>query len=516
MKNSNRLNVGYILVLKKNDGNILSVDKVDVPRPTKILKDLDAFENDKEYDIFTVQKYVSKLNLNRQEQYDYCWPYEYNNSYIQPAMVPINITKEDYDKELQAIKNHVRKEYEEKCHFGNFKGNYRSYIAGLKKEMQDEILKKQKAYARDIRNRYVAEIRRYLYAKCFFQVVPTVRANSLMFSNEAIGWYEPDFQIADGILISVRTNFCYGSSAYFYVNLNYKGINILPYSDIVTYFWSNMMDSVRYTRDYYPFRSNWKYVLSFVKEVSNMITIDRKRFEKEWIMDELANMMEGLKTINDEIDKYYEMQKKMQEQWKKKIIYGRAETICKYRNIDNHTIKRYNIYKRETLFTIQVDKLSAALSLLEELIVIKNIYSPVLKYMETIVLYNEKLISAIDNCHVEIAEKVTGLKEQIIRLRERQDDIQTRIHEIKMKISEFLEVNYQGYQKISKENKDDILIKECKKNEEYEEAVVALDSVTIEILRKQNEIQDREFFDQHLMERRGYIVKKIKEIRAIQ
>ena len=337
-----------------------------------------------------------------------------------------------------------------------------------------------------------------------------------MFSNEAIGWYEPDFQIADGILISVRTNFCYGSSAYFYVNLNYKGINILPYSDIVTYFWSNMMDSVRYTRDYYPFRSNWKYVLSFVKEVSNMITIDRKRFEKEWIMDELANMMEGLKTINDEIDKYYEMQKKMQEQWKKKIIYGRAETICKYRNIDNHTIKRYNIYKRETLFTIQVDKLSAALSLLEELIVIKNIYSPVLKYMETIVLYNEKLISAIDNCHVEIAEKVTGLKEQIIRLRERQDDIQTRIHEIKMKISEFLEVNYQGYQKISKENKDDILIKECKKNEEYEEAVVALDSVTIEILRKQNEIQDREFFDQHLMERRGYIVKKIKEIRAIQ
>jgi hypothetical protein len=30
--------------------------------------------------------------------------------------------------------------------------------------------------------------------------------------------------------------------------------------------------------------------------------------------------------------------------------------------------------------------------------------------------------------------------------------------------------------------------------------------------------KDREFFDQHLMERerRGYIVKKIKEIRAIQ
>ena len=261
---------------------------------------------------------MSKLNLNRQEQYDFCWPYEYNNSFIQPAMVPIDITKEDYNKELQAIRDFVRKEYEEKYHFGNFKGNYRSYIAGLKKRMQDEILKKQKAYARDIRNRYVAEIRRYLSAKCFFQVVQTVKANSLMFSNEAIGWYEPDFQIADDILISVRTNFCYGSSAYFYVNLNYKGINILPYSDIVTYFWSNMMDNVRYTRDYYPFRSNWKYVLSFVKEVSNMITIDRKRFEKEWIMDELANMMEGLKTINDEIDKYYEMQKKMQEQWKKK------------------------------------------------------------------------------------------------------------------------------------------------------------------------------------------------------
>ena len=313
-----QLNVDYILALKKDEKGILYVEEIDIPHPNDdILQELDNFENSIYRDIFDVVDYVAEQNFDKKMIYSYCWPHYYSESFIRHASshpfiymsyrwVKIELDKNwinTYNEEIKHIKYLVETEYYAKRHPKRWtkrwmeRTEYLSYIADLERKMHEEIEKKQRERKIEIKNLYIEEIRRYLYAMCYMQTLHSVKSSSLMYSSDTIGWYRPDYTIAENVLISVRTNFCYGRSAYFHVNLNYKGINILPYSDIVTYFWSNMMDNVRYTKDYEPDRTNWKHALSFVEQVSNLITTDSDRFEKEWIIDQVEKMMEGLASI---------------------------------------------------------------------------------------------------------------------------------------------------------------------------------------------------------------------------
>lgn len=146
--------------------------------------------------------------------------------------------KSIYDDDIRSVKNRVEVEYSAKRSPKRRmeRTEYLSYLAKLDKEMLEEIEKQQRERRAEIKNEYVRKIRRCIYAMDYYKALPSVKTSSLMYFSENIGWYRPDYTITDNVQISVRTNFCYGRSAYFHVNLNYKGINILPYSDIVVYF----------------------------------------------------------------------------------------------------------------------------------------------------------------------------------------------------------------------------------------------------------------------------------------
>ena len=535
-----KLNVDYIFALKKDDKGLLYTEKVEITHPKDVLKKLDEFREG-DYDIFDVIRYVDGLNYNKNKMFSYCWPHEYYESYIRYANIlpyflhiltnafsktdyddsDIIKWKKDYFKEMEYIRECIEIEYKDKKEHPKERMDrpkYLEYIAKLDYEMQKAIKERQLERKKLIKNNYIDEIRRYVYGMCYEQTLSSAKPTSLMYSNENIGWYRPEYPIADNVLISVRTNFCYGQSAYFHVNLNYKGINILPYTNIIEYHKSNMMDNVRYTMDYAPRRYNWENALSFVEEVSNLITTNSEKFEKEWIIENVEKMMEGLKSINDNISKYYEKQKEAKEKAEEEERKAKEENreirkIINYRFIDDLTIKRHNIYEQETLLTIRVDKLTAALALLEDLTAIKTIYSPILNHIDTIVHYNEKLIPAIALCQNDLQERIKVLNEKLDNMQSQSGNVRNEMQAIKIEIDHRLEETNNQYQQWSTQNinKQNMLSKECEKDERYMKLQTVLGDLKVKIYEAMNEKKDRESFDKHLSERKEYIENKLIE-----
>ena len=511
---------------------MLFTEKVEITHPKDVLKKLNE---DSYYDIFDVVNYVNHLEYNTWQKYSYCWPHEYSESFVQaattrpiifmnnrPVMIVSDISKwkEDYEKDISSIKNRIEIEYAAKRHPKRWmdRHEYLSYIDKLKREMHKKIAQEQSERRCEIKNEYVSEIRRFIYGMCYEQTLFSVKPASLMYSSENIGWYRPEYPIAGNVLISVRTNFCYGRSAYFHVNLNYKGINILPYTTIVDYYWSNMMDNVRYTMDYVPKRDNWENALSFVVEVSNLITTDSERFEKEWIIEKVEKMMDGLKSINDDIAKYYEKQKEAKEkaeaeEKKAKDENREVQKIIRYRFVDDLTIKRHKVYEHETLLTIQVDKLSAALALLEDLTAIQNIYSPILNHIDTIVEYNEKLIPAITLCRNELQDRLIYLNKELDSLNAQVEVTKNEMQAIRNEIDHKLEETNVQYQQWTTQHphKQKMLLDECEKDDRYNKLENVLSELRVKTNEARNEKSDRESFDKHLSERKDYIENRLKE-----
>lgn len=542
------INVDYILSLQKEDNGHLKVEKVQIPHATQILNRLSSFENSNYSSIFDVVAYVAELDLNIRAKYSYCWPYEYRDSFIGPAQVtpyyremngkPVSIDidvskwRKDYEHELDSIKHRIELSYAAKKFVAKKpmvymdKNEYilwlsrqkEEWLSRQKEEMRKEIEQAQKDFKEETKNKYVTHIKRCLLARDYTETLSSIKPQSLMYSSESIGWYNPNYTITDNVLVSVRTNFCYGRSAYFHVNLNYKGINILPYTNIVIYFWSNMMDNVRYTRDYYPLRSNWKEAFDFVVEVSNLIIDDSEKFEKEWIIDQVEKMMDGLKSINEEIGKYYERQKEAKIRYKEQEEAAQREgrelpNTIRYRFVDDRTIKNHKIYEHETLLIIQVDKLTAALSLLDDLTAIQNIYSPILKHIDTIVQYNELLIPAISQCRDDLQKRLEKLNKLLKELQEEQASVFNEMQRIRSEINDNLEKTDTIYQQMttSHPQKQNMLNKACENSKEYNAARNEYGNLMDKINNVQQEIRDREEFDRHLLERSNYIRKVLNE-----
>lgn len=520
MRNKDVINVGFILSLVENKEG-LCVEKLNIPQPTDILQTLDSFEDFDGYDVFDVQQYASKLSINKRGKYKYCWPFEYKKAFIEDAMFPKEVTREEYNKKMVEIKNRIEMEYELKKHPTYHVDNYRAYLQTLEINKKNKINEELENYKKEKRLSYINNLRRYIYAQSYTNVLPMIKEKALVYSNETIGWYRPDFRITGDVLVSFRTNFCYGRSAYFHVNVNYKGINILPYTDIVRYFWSNMMDNVRCTRDYFPDRKIWGDVkggLFFIKEICDMIVRDSDEFEKKWIIGEVEKMMDGLKSINDDIQKYYEGLEKAKESEEDNIrqlrFIDKAETpIIRYRHIDDKTIKRYKLYPHEVLLVIQVDKLSAALSLLEELSTLKNIYAPIINQIAIIIHYNEELVPAIDTMCGNLKTKITELQQIEIILQSNLAKEHELLQIRKNEINALMEAKEEEYRSLPPEHVDrkQKFNDACNNDEECSACKIRIQDLMEKLHNTQQDIRERTDFKSHLEERKSYITERLKQ-----
>lgn len=271
-----------------------------------------------------------------------------------------------------------------------------------------------------------------------------------MYSTETIGWTTYEYAINENIKFYLKSNFGYGFSSYFYVNLTYKGIDILPYSDIVKYYYANITEFIRYTRLYDPIRSSWNIALSFVAKTTNQAK-DEESFVKIWIIDEINQMISGLEQIVNSPQTYLNQCLNKNPD---------LNNLISCRNISNEEKELYKIYPQEFVLAYQAEKISNSLLLLEKLKVLFSIYPDVIKSINKIMELNKKL-------SLKIEVHITNMNNELTK---RSNEIESNKQEVEaLKIKN--KSHYDNINKIIQENiknnvykSEDSVIKDYIKN----------------------------------------------------
>jgi hypothetical protein len=176
-------------------------------------------------------------------------------------------------------------------------------FADYQKEI-DEYDKKgdkagKEAYARDQRQRY--------YKRIAYRILPAMLEDLsndlykdpsvLAYSHRRVGWASPAFNLNNDIKVVYLTNFGYGSASYFFLQIYYKGIGILPYSQWVHYRKACASDIIRYTRRYHLDNQEWMKTMAFTADTYNSAVGDPASFVQKNILNEVEEMVSGLEKI---------------------------------------------------------------------------------------------------------------------------------------------------------------------------------------------------------------------------
>lgn len=509
MKVYGDINSKYILILKEKNGK-LSKEKIDLLLPYQVLDELDKIYHIgiKAYNVFDAQNYATNLNIEKYEKYAFCWPYQYNTPFVDETEYPQNRDKDTYYTRLNNIRGEIIEDYR-KSFVKRNKGVYNDrlfnkYINDNINTIKTAIKNAQDNFETQELNDYIEKLRRYIIAQCYYKTIQSIKTTSLMYSNDVMGWYKPFYKIMDDAIISLNTNFCYGRSSYFFVNLKYRGINILPYDDLINYWWSNMMDNIRYTKEYFPYRENWDSAFDFVEEICNMIKTNPVEFEKKWIVEKIENMMQGLVTIDKDVESYYNQQIEFKNRRKDE------QTINKYRCIDDKIIKSYKIYNHETLLVIQVDKLTAALNLLDDLMSIRIIYKSIINHIKTIVHYNKKLLPAIEKSCLDIDNRLKQLMPAKTFLESNIRKMEDVIKQFKDKVDRILTEKYPNKYKNSVERLEAVN-NICSRKRGFIKVNGLLSDAKEKLNKVIEEVNDRESFKNHLTEKKIFILETLEK-----
>jgi len=164
----------------------------------------------------------------------------------------------------------------------------------------------KEAYARDERQSY--------YNRIAYRVLPAMLedlANDLYrdptvlaYSHRRVGWASPAFNLNDDIKVVYLTNFGYGRSSYFFLQIFYKGIGILPYSHWVHYYKASTSDIIRYTREYHLMNNEWMKAMAFTADTYNAAVSNPATFVQKNILNEVEEMVSGLEAIHRSHNNY--------------------------------------------------------------------------------------------------------------------------------------------------------------------------------------------------------------------
>lgn len=72
--------------------------------------------------------------------------------------------------------------------------------------------------------------------------------NIKIFSHDIVGFNHIIYDIDDDVKVRVDTNFGYGpTSSYFFLTIKYKDIILIPYSDLVHFYYASMKSLIAHT-----------------------------------------------------------------------------------------------------------------------------------------------------------------------------------------------------------------------------------------------------------------------------
>ena len=331
---------------------------------------------------------------SKKQAYDCCLPYSYSSSYIGCVCYPQMLRFDEYKAGKRQIEEQIRRRYAESGPFIN------------QAMMPTEIAQEEKRYEEQLKSTFLTQAIRYVEAVDFtatsskLKEQPTIR----MMSHEKIGWKEILYKISKDLDIKVMTNFGYGSSSYFFVNVCYKGIDLLPYSQLVRYYYAQMADIIAYTRSYNTERESWLVALDFVADIGNRTQQGDSSFAHNWLEHEITEMLEGLNKIRQN-------PKRVLEDVKDRKI--KSDGLCSVRNLFGNDLERYQIYPEELAIVFKAEKITNALRFIDKLQKAKTIYQPAEDAIRIIQHHNREIASEIEENIEKIHREIDELQAQL-------------------------------------------------------------------------------------------------------
>lgn len=478
---SKTVNIDFIsCVVKTSTGN-LTYKEIPVAKPNKkILATIKSMINNPNRTLIDLQKYAARLHYSG-EYHHICMPYSYNASYINGPKIPKEVSLSDYQKLCKKKKASLEKQ---KWFFE-------------KKGKEFDVDAAYKQYLKDLKAEYFNHLQSYINADEYMTALSKVKLKdkNLMFSTENIGWTTFNYPISDDVNFEVKTNFGYGSSAYFYVNLTYRGIQIIPYSDTVRYYYANMVHFGKYTRQYRPRHESWPISLNFVVETANLAHDNPEEFIATWIKNELKEMMVGLRKLKKDPK---EVIKSFSDN-----INPMAENYISVRNIQGSDKRLFKAYPNEMPIAYKADKISGALRFLDNLTQLSEIYDFI---SESITELKEINISILP----EIQETLKGIRESILVLEHQIENLEQKIETVEKRITPYTQTLDGLINKGGEENLISIIDLFKKNNPRYTKLLNKLGSLRSEVQRKRWLIHERRNFEDSLDKSEKLIIETLK------
>lgn len=383
----------HIIALQEVDGLLKKVE-LPIDRPEMFISELKAMVNNPNRTVWDMQSHFTSRFPKTNEYLDYIHPFSYQDTYVGGVNYPHMFDYNDLQRSWADAAYRARMS----CRFSiNQDDSARASIISQAESNAVNYLKMHQ------KNEFITDAIRWINASCYCDAANKLANDKSvkMFSKENIGWSAFSHSINNDVKVAIRTNFGYGNSAHFLLAVQYKGVDILPYSYIVKYYNARMADIVRCTRSYSPCRESWSASFDFLSDFVNNSIADPKGFVESYIMREVVEMMQGLEAIAINPKGFID-----------RIGSRTADPyVINVRPMFSDERTRMQSYPEETSILFKVEKIVGALDFLKNLTAIANEVTSVQPHIDRLIEINLSLYPEIQDAIAKINDKIA---EQIV------------------------------------------------------------------------------------------------------
>ena len=276
-------------------------------------------------------------------------------------------------------------------------------------------------FAREERQRYLNNIMYRILPAMIEDLSNELHKDTsiLAYSHRRVGWASPAFNLNDDIRVVYLTNFGYGSASYFFLQIYYKGIGILPYSHWVQYRKVCSSEIIRYTRRYHLENEEWAKAMCFTADIYNEAVSNPESFIQNNILNEVEEMVSGLETIL------------------------KSYKFCVQESFFNLSSV---IVEGDELIRFKGEKISGALNFLDQLQTLAPITDKVSSYIQRIMNCNISVTSELQNA-------ITRKKEILEKVLDNIEKEQPKWNELSSKYDEYEKMRDKMFNAIAEEEK---------------------------------------------------------------
>lgn len=481
-----RVNIDYLCVIRRA-GDRTIFEKIDIPASTELMTTLKGLAENENATVLDMQSHMNIAFPKEERGYiDYISPFCYDSAFVEGASYPASLPFEKYQDNLSEYAEYYTELYE-KAHKNEKTDNPVRYAQNLSEYIENKVIERRDSLKKD----YYSKARRFIMAKNYMKALKEARDKDgiiKMYSTDTVGWSDFTYRVTDDITIKVGTNFGFGSSSYFDLCLQYKGIDVLPYSYVVKYYYADRRDIIRYTRRYLPARDSWNVAFDYVEKTANLALEDAGRFIRENILGEVRQMVDGLGKMLEDPKLYVDG---LANQAGK----GATANFLTVRNMTTNEKERLAVYPEEMTMMVKAEKVTGALDFLENLTELSKTIPEIDEAIDSIKDMAQGILPDIKGMISALMNEVISLKDKKAAIEKRLDDLKSLAALHEKRIDELYEAR----------NKDNtFLIRSTVEaeysaaHEDYSELKEKIDGTRSELYNIKEELSMRESFRSEL------------------